>query len=65
MCMERGSTLSSGTDINLKQIAQDCGLFSNAETSVITEKIDFLKNNYEENTLIIIYNYINFVSNII
>ena len=43
MCKERWLTLSSGTDINLKQIAQDCGLFSNAETSVVTENIDNLK----------------------
>ena len=50
-------TLSSGTEVNLKQIAQDCGLFSNAELSVVTDNIDNLKNSYNGKTLINIYNY--------
>ena len=57
MCKERWLTLSSGTDINLKQIAQDCGLFSNAETAVVTENIDKLKESYDNKSLINIYNY--------
>ena len=54
---ERWLTLSSGTDINLKQIAQDCGLFSNAEAVVVTENIDKLKEFYDNKSLINIYNY--------
>jgi hypothetical protein len=54
---ERWLTLSSGTDVNFKQIAQDCGLFSNSEVSVVTENIDKLKESYDNKSLINIYNY--------
>lgn len=49
--------LSSGTDINLKQIAQDCGVFGTQDLDTVIENIDNLKKIYSDADLINIYNY--------
>ncbi|MGN0030651.1 MAG: HEAT repeat domain-containing protein [Candidatus Gastranaerophilaceae bacterium] len=49
--------MSNGTDIDLKLIAQNCGIFSNAESSATIEKINALKDTYNKHDLLSIYNY--------
>lgn len=49
--------MSNGTDIDLKLIAQNCGIFSNAESSTTIEKINALKDTYNKHDLLSIYNY--------
>lgn len=50
-------TLSSGTDVNLEQIAQSCGLFDNSESVYVIKNIDELGSAYNTKSLINIYNY--------
>ncbi len=49
--------MSNGTDIDLKLIAQNCGIFSSAESSATIEKINALKDTYNKHDLLSIYNY--------
>lgn len=49
--------MSNNTDLDLKLISENCGLFSSADVSSVIAKIDELKNNYSKNDLIKIYNY--------
>lgn len=49
--------MSSGTDIDLKLIAQNCGLFSNSDSEAVISKIDSLKESYSNKDLLYIYNY--------
>ncbi len=49
--------MSSGTDIDLKLIAQNCGLFAGFDTNAVITNIDNLKNTYKDKDLIKIYNY--------
>lgn len=49
--------MSSGTELDLEQIAQSCGIFDASEASVTNSKISELKNQYAEFELINIYNY--------
>ena len=49
--------MSNGTDIDLKLIAQNCGIFSNAESSATIAKINALKDTYNKHDLLSIYNY--------
>lgn len=50
--------VSSNTDLNLEQIAQDCGLFSDAAGEAVIAKIEGLSSNYAEENLVAIYNYL-------
>ncbi len=49
--------MSSGTDIDLKLIAQNCGVFSNSDSADVISKIDSLKTSYSNKDLLNIYNY--------
>ena len=49
--------VSNNTDINLEQIAQNCGLFSNNAVDVVIKNIDKLVLDYDPASLISIYNY--------
>ena len=49
--------MSSGTDIDLKLIAQNCGLFSGSDSETVISHIDELKNSYSSKDLVAIYNY--------
>lgn len=53
----RGLVVNNGTGLNLKLIAENCGLFSNMEASAVVSNIECLKSNYNEGDLINIYNY--------
>ena len=49
--------MSSGTDIDLKLIAQNCGLFTGLDNRTVISNIDKLRNTYQKKDLISIYNY--------
>lgn len=49
--------MTDNTNLDLKLIAENCGLFSEADYNVLTSKIEDLKNKYETKDLIKIYNY--------
>ena len=49
--------VSSNTDLNLEQIARDCGLFGDGGIDVVISQIDALNDNYSKNDLVNIYNY--------
>ena len=49
--------VSNNTDLNLQQIAQDCGLFSNTDSDVVISNIDKLSSEFNKVNLISIYNY--------
>lgn len=49
--------MSSGTDFDLKIIAQNCGLFGNSDIGSVIANIDNLQNSYSSSKLINIYNY--------
>lgn|SRR5574344_49830 len=54
--------VNNDTDLDFKLIAENCGLFSKADVDVVISKIDDLKNNYDDKSLIAIYNY--FLANV-
>ena len=49
--------MGSGTGLDLKLIAQHCGIFSNLDSGLVISGIDGLKDNYNSSELINIYNY--------
>lgn len=49
--------MTDNTNLDLKLIAENCGLFSEADYNVLTSKIEDLKNKYGAKDLIKIYNY--------
>ncbi|MBD5401757.1 HEAT repeat domain-containing protein [bacterium] len=49
--------MNKNTDLDLKLIAEDCGLFSKADSNVIISKIDDLSQQYSDFELVSIYNY--------
>ncbi|MCM1339654.1 MAG: HEAT repeat domain-containing protein [Muribaculaceae bacterium] len=49
--------LSSNTDLNLEQIARDCGLFGDKAADAVIAEIDALEDKYSKNDLLAIYNY--------
>ena len=49
--------MGSGTGLDLKLIAQNCGIFSNLDSGLVISGIDGLKDNYNSSELINIYNY--------
>lgn len=49
--------MDNGTDMDYKLIAEGCDLFSKADASVIISKIELLKDKYNEEDLVNIYNY--------
>ena len=49
--------MEDNTNLDFKLIAEDCGLFSETDYSVLTSRIDALKDKYCERDLIKIYNY--------
>ncbi len=49
--------VSSSTNLDLKLIAQNCGLFGNNEAGAVISSIDELKEKYTNSDLINIYNY--------
>lgn len=49
--------VSSGTDIDLKLIAQKCGLFGSTDSGTVISNIEDLKVQYRDDELINIYNY--------
>lgn len=49
--------MNNNTGLDLKLIADSCCLYSDVDTSIIISKIDELKNSYNENDLVSIYNY--------
>lgn len=49
--------VSSGTDLDLKLIAQNCGLFGSTDPAVIISNIEGLKEQYSNKDIINIYNY--------
>ena len=49
--------MSGGTDIDLKLIAQNCGLFTGLDNRTVISNIDKLRNTYQKKDLISIYNY--------
>lgn len=53
----RGQIVSSNTDLNLEQIAKDCGLFSAAASDVVISNIEKLSAEFCKQDLISVYNY--------
>lgn len=53
----RGLAVGSETGLDLKLIAQNCGIFSNLDSALIISGIDELKDKYNSAELINIYNY--------
>ena len=49
--------MTDNTNLDLKLIAESCGLFSEADYNVLTSKIESLKDKYGSKDLIKIYNY--------
>lgn len=49
--------VSNGTDLNLKLIAESCGLFGKTDANTVISNIDKLKENYTPRDLVNIYNY--------
>ena len=49
--------MNNGTNLDLKLIAEDCGLFSKTDAGVVIDNIDKLSDKYLEKDLINIYNY--------
>ena len=49
--------MNNGTGLNLRSIAENCGLFSDMETNTVISNIDSLKDKYNKKDLINIYNY--------
>lgn len=49
--------VSSGTDLDLKLIAQNCGLFDSTDHDAVISNIDGLKDQYNTKDIINIYNY--------
>jgi len=54
---KEGAKLTDNLNINLEEIAKDCYLFENGDSSVVISKIDTLKSQYNEDELVSIYNY--------
>lgn len=50
--------MDSNTNLDLKLIAENCGLFSDSDYNVITSNIKDLKSKYSDKDLIKIYNYL-------
>lgn len=50
--------MGNNTGLNLRLIAENCGLFNSTDLSAVTSKIDALKDNYSQRDLITIYNYL-------
>lgn len=50
--------MSENTNINLHVIAEECGIFNTDYSESIIEKIDAIKEKYNENDLVNIYNYL-------
>lgn len=53
----RGLAVGSETGLDLKLIAQNCGIFSNLDSALIISGIDELKCKYNSSELVNIYNY--------
>lgn len=49
--------MENNTSLDLKLIAEGCGLFSKTDTSVVISNIDKIKSSYSDKELINIYNY--------
>ena len=49
--------MNNGTNLNLKMIAENCGLFSNTEAGVVIDNINKLSEKYSSKDLVDIYNY--------
>lgn len=49
--------MNNGTGLDLKLIAENCGLFSKADSGIVISNIENLKNKYNKADLINIYNY--------
>lgn len=49
--------MGNNTNLDLNLIAQNCGLFGNQNVTSVISNIDKLKDNYQNNELINIYNY--------
>ena len=50
--------MTGNSGIDLRQIAQDCGIFDKKDASVIVENLEGLKNTYSSKELVSIYNYL-------
>lgn len=48
---------NNSSDLNLESIAQSCDLYNQESANTVIEKIEQLEQNYDENTLVKIYNY--------
>jgi HEAT repeat protein len=53
----RGLMLDSDINLNLNEIALQCGLYSNNDTETVISNIEKLENKYSQKELIDIYNY--------
>ncbi len=49
--------LDSETNLNLEEISQQCGLYNVSNAETVIANIENLENNYSQNDLVIIYNY--------
>ena len=49
--------MDNSTNLDIKTIAQDCGIFNKTDINTVISNIDNLKNNYRSNDLVSIYNY--------
>lgn len=54
---KEGCFVENNTSLDLKLIAEECGLFSKTDTSVVISNIDKIKSSYSDKELINIYNY--------
>ena len=50
--------MGNNTGLNLRLIAENCGLFNNTDLTAVTARIDALKEQYSQKDLITIYNYL-------